>query len=74
MAQKRLNIIKEEVKKHFRDFKVSMELLEIKNIVDVAEIIIKSANTRKESRGAHYTTSYPIKLANKKDTIINKNN
>ena len=74
MAQKRLNIIKEEVKKHFRDFKVSMELLEIKNIVDVAEIIIKSAMTRKESRGAHYTTSYPIKLANKKDTIINKNN
>lgn len=74
MAQKRLNIIKEEVKKHFRDFKVSMELLEIKNIVDVAEIIIKSAKTRKESRGAHYTASYPIKLANKKDTIINKNN
>ena len=74
MAQKRLNIIKEEVNKHFIDFKVSMELLEIKNIVDVAEIIINSAMTRKESRGAHYTTSYPMKLSDKKDTIINKNN
>jgi len=72
MALKRLKLIKEEVRRHFRDFKVSMELLEVKNIVDVAEIIIKSAMARKESRGAHFSTDYPDKLPYKKDTIINK--
>ncbi len=70
MALKRIELIKDEVKNHFRDFKVSIELLEIKNIVDVAEIIVRSAMLRKESRGAHYSSDYPEILSEKKDTII----
>ena len=73
MALKRLDVVKEEVKNHFRDFKVSIELLEVKNLVEVAEIIVKSAMLRKESRGTHFTTDYPNKLPYKKDTIININ-
>ncbi|MBQ3942722.1 MAG: L-aspartate oxidase [Elusimicrobia bacterium] len=72
MALKRLKIVKKEVENHFRDFKVSMELLEVKNLVDVAEIIVKSAMARKESRGAHYNSDYPKKLKTLKDTIITK--
>ena len=73
MALKRLKIVKKEVENHLRDFKVSMELLEVKNLVDVAEIIIKSAMARKESRGAHFNSDYPKKSSAIKDTIINKN-
>lgn len=72
MALRRLEMIKEEVENHFIDFKVSVELLEVKNIVDVAEIIIRSAMERKESRGVHYTSDYPEKLTEKKETIISK--
>ena len=50
-----------------------MELLEVKNLVDVAEIIIKSAMARKESRGAHFNSDYPKKNSTIKDTVINKN-
>jgi L-aspartate oxidase len=74
MALRRLKMVKKEVENHFRDFKVSMELLEVKNLVDVAEIIIKSAMSRKESRGAHYNTDYPKKLSYKKDTVVTKYN
>ncbi|MBQ4178171.1 MAG: L-aspartate oxidase, partial [Elusimicrobia bacterium] len=72
MALRRLKMVKKEVENHFRDFKVSMELLEVKNLVDVAEIIIKSAMARKESRGAHFNSDYPKKSHTKKDTIISK--
>lgn len=72
MALRRVKMVKKEVENHFRDFKVSTELLEVKNIVEVAEIIIKSAMKRKESRGAHYNSDYPKKSSYIKDTIIGK--
>ncbi|MDD5021558.1 MAG: L-aspartate oxidase [Endomicrobiaceae bacterium] len=71
MALKRVQIIKDEVTQHFKDFKVSIELLELRNILNVAEIIIMSALRRKESRGLHYITDYPNKSDVIKDTVVN---
>lgn len=71
MALKRIRIIKDEVIQHFRDFKVSVELLELRNILNVAEIITISALKRKESRGLHYITDYPEKSKEIKNTLVN---
>ena len=49
---------------------VSNNLLELRNLVQVAEIIIKSAMQRKESRGLHYNLDYPEKQENPQPTIL----
>lgn len=72
MALKRIKILKGEVAQHFKNFKVSIELLELRNILDVAEIIVMSAMARKESVGLHYSLDYPEKSTKKLKTIINK--
>ncbi|MDD5101554.1 MAG: L-aspartate oxidase [Endomicrobiaceae bacterium] len=72
MALKRIKILNSEVAQHFENFKVSIELLELRNILDVAEIIVMSAMARKESVGLHYSLDYPEKSTKKVKTIINK--
>lgn len=72
MALKRIKMLKGEVNEHFKNFKVSVELLELRNILAVAEIIIISAMKRKESRGLHYNLNHLQKNDIKKETVINK--
>jgi len=72
MALKRIKILNGEVAQHFKNFKVSIELLELRNILDVAEIVVMSAMARKESVGLHYSLDYPEKSTKKTKTIINK--
>ena len=72
MALKRIKLLNEEVDQHFKDFKVSTKLLELRNILDVAEIIVTSAMDRKESRGLHYNLDYTTRSSIKSDTIIRK--
>ncbi|MFX1450265.1 MAG: L-aspartate oxidase [Promethearchaeota archaeon] len=69
-AQHRIKNLQEEINQFYRDFKINSDLIELRNIADVAEIIIDSALSRKESRGLHYTLDYPKKLDNPTDTII----
>ena len=47
-------------------------MIELRNIADVAQMVIESANHRKESRGVHYTVNYPNKRATAKDTLLRK--
>lgn len=69
-AAKRIHIIYQEVEDFYKRTKVFSELLELRNLVASAHIIIKSALQRKESRGLHFTFDYPDLSEKVEDTII----
>lgn len=73
-AQRRIETIQNEILEYYWDFKVTPDLIELRNIANVAELIIKCAMHRKESRGLHYTIEYPRKDDRrwKKDTVIRR--
>ncbi|MBT7696682.1 MAG: L-aspartate oxidase, partial [Desulfobacterales bacterium] len=60
--------------RYYWDFKITPDLIELRNIALVAELIIKCAEHRKESRGLHYTIEYPEKNDKlwKKDTFLRR--
>ncbi len=73
-AKTRIKNIRQEIEKYYWDFYVTTDLVELRNIALVAEIIIDSALSRKESRGLHYNADFPApdpSLANV-NTIIQK--
>ncbi|MDN3652111.1 L-aspartate oxidase [Thalassotalea ponticola] len=69
-ALNRVNLLKTEIHDYYKNFKVSNNLLELRNLVQVAELIILSAMERKESRGLHYTLDYPHLLPQSGPTIL----
>ncbi|MDO8527302.1 MAG: L-aspartate oxidase [Deltaproteobacteria bacterium] len=72
-AERRIKLLKEEINEYYWNFKLNQNLLELRNLSIVADLIIQSALLRKESRGLHFNTDYPKQDPTlKKDTIINK--
>lgn len=58
-AQSRLQVLRTEIREDYWAFKLDPDLIELRNIVTVAELIVRCALMRRESRGLHYTLDYP---------------
>ncbi len=69
-ALHRVELLQREIQEYYRHFKVSNNLLELRNLTMVAELIIRCAMARKESRGLHYTLDYPGQLDATSPTVL----
>jgi L-aspartate oxidase len=58
-AEHRLKLLEEEIRDYYSNFKVTRDLLELRNLVEVSQLIVRCALQRKESRGLHFSTDYP---------------
>jgi L-aspartate oxidase len=61
-AQHRIRLLKEEIDEYYANFRITRDLLELRNLVEVASLIVNSALSRRESRGLHYSRDYPDTL------------
>ncbi|MFM7202909.1 MAG: L-aspartate oxidase [Myxococcota bacterium] len=74
-ALKRIELLQQEIKEYYWNFRVTSDVIELRNLATVAELIVRSALLRHESRGLHYTLDYPEtrpELASV-DTILQRN-
>jgi L-aspartate oxidase len=69
-AQHRLAMLRDEIHEYYANFKVSRDLLELRNLVDVASLIVESACSRRESRGLHYSRDWPETLPKALPTVL----
>ncbi len=70
-ARQRIDLLRDEINQYYWNFKVTPDLLELRNIATVADLIIQCALWRKESRGLHYTIDYPETQEEfRRDTIL----
>ena len=69
-ALRRVQLLKHEIFDYYANFRVSNNLLELRNLVQVSELIVRSALARHESRGLHYTLDYPEQLDNPQPTVL----
>jgi len=73
-AHARLRNLRREINEYYWNAKVDLPLLELRNLVCVAELIVRSALQRKESRGLHFTIDYPDQLTKPKNTRVSSRN
>ena len=69
-ASRRIENLRQEIRQYYLDYLVTSDVLELRNITDVAAIVVQSAQQRKESRGLHYTLDYPDLSKEKKNTVL----
>ena len=69
-ALNRVSLLEGEIDEYYSNFHVSNDLIELRNLVQTAELIIRSALARKESRGLHFSRDYPETLPEALDTVL----
>ncbi|MBF6568858.1 MAG: L-aspartate oxidase [Candidatus Binataceae bacterium] len=71
-AARRINLLKEEIDSYYWAHFIDSDLIELRNLITVAELIVRCASMRKESRGLHYTLDYPDRddVQTPRDTLI----
>ncbi|MCL9781529.1 L-aspartate oxidase [Vibrio sp. S4M6] len=72
-ALRRIQLLQQETHEYYSNFRVSNNLLELRNLLQVAELMVRCAMQRKESRGLHYTLDYPDLIENSGPTILDPN-
>ena len=71
-AQHRIELLREEINEYYTNFRVTSDLLELRNLVDSADLIVRSAMLRHESRGLHYSKDYPDILPVARNTVLQR--
>jgi L-aspartate oxidase len=69
-AQHRIALLKEEINEYYANFRITRDLLELRNLVEVASLIVGSALSRRESRGLHYSLDFPETLPKALPTVL----
>jgi L-aspartate oxidase len=71
-ARTRIGTLADEIRDYYWNFKVEPRLLELRNLIQVAELIVECALQRHESRGLHHTLDYPAKLAEARHSSVRR--
>jgi L-aspartate oxidase len=69
-AKRRIDMLRQEVHDYYAHFRVTPDLIELRNLLEVADLIVRSALHRHESRGLHYTLDFPEQLPEPTDTVL----
>ncbi|WP_334188788.1 L-aspartate oxidase [Noviherbaspirillum sp.] len=69
-AQHRIRLLREEIYEYYANFRITRDLLELRNLVDVASLIVDSALSRRESRGLHFSRDFPDTLPKALPTVL----
>jgi len=69
-AANRIDLLTKEVEDYYSNFRVTTDLIELRNLLQTSELIVRSALARKESRGLHYNTDYPELMDMARDTVL----
>ena len=69
-AAHRIRLLSDEIHEYYSNFRVTNDLIELRNLVCVADLIVRCAQMRKESRGLHTSSDYPDRLPEAKDSIL----
>ena len=72
-AQHRIELLRQEVQDYYSNYRVSSDLIELRNLLQVADLMVRPAQSRRESRGLHYTLDYPELGADARDTVLYPN-
>ncbi len=73
-AQHRIQLLQKEIEEYYANFHISSDLLELRNLLLNAQLIVQSALSRHESRGLHYSKDYPATLAHSTPTVLTPSN